>query len=403
MQEIQGDDDQIPVVLCFQGGGALGAFPAGAAIEIMSNPRLRLMGAVGTSSGAVSARALVNGYIHGMQSGDEQAARLSAIANLSLTWDQLIKYQGKAIPLLWYTTADYYFSHLPREIRQTFHDEAQAFAARNKSDAPLLDFYRFATRNNADLHPTCDAQHPFLAVNATRYIEGMNLWQAKPSDEIVIRLNGLTAEQQHRAVAASGCLDFMHPVNLFGDGKLFHDGAYSSPFPDPMGTAKLCAEKGYTMMVLRTRPEGSYKMGQPADQTQDDWKRAFFNTKMDVVLEQIRKAYPKLNLVVIEPDTIEHPGNGMMNAEMHFKRHRIAERFQDGQEIAARVIKQELGLRPSFGQVAVAPSNPTFVHPMFAAFVATAQIATLPWQIWGAAVRGATTGATREPDGIHHT
>lgn len=384
---IGADRSTVPVVVCIQGGGALGAFPVGAAIELISNPYIKLMGATGTSSGAVTARALVNGYVHGLQQGGIAEARAMAAGNMLNTWEQMIRFQSKKLPL-WYTTADFYFAHLPADIRRSFHETAYNVAGHRRDEAPLLEFYRFAQQNSCDLSPQLTGEHPFLKVNVTRSEKGKSIWHATPADETVITLNGLSAEQQHRAVAASGCLDFSLPVDVFNDGTLFHDGAYSSPFPDPHGTAALCQEKGYAMVILRTRPLNSFTTEQNPEHGTDgrpsaeDGKRAHFNSKLDRLIPELRAAYPRLRLVVIEPESVEpHATHNILSNEMRFDRARISERIENGQRAAIKAIENDLQL-PAMKKLAPSPQADTaFKHPVIETWKALADLSLLPMRI----------------------
>lgn len=335
---------QIPAAIYVQGGGALGATAAGMACKIISHPGIRFVGGGGTSSGAVTIRALWNGYLHGKALGGEDMARTSAANNVKLTWQGCVRYQSGALPL-WYSAGDTYFSLLPRRVRDAFHSAAREHGARNQTKPPLLDFYESLQREGNDLHAAANAGDPFLDVNVTLHRQGTNIWDARPEDEQVIRLNGLTQPRQHTAVAASGCLDFSKPIDFYGDGRLYHDGAFSSPIPDPMGAARFCHDNGVTMIILRTRPTGAHQFDDAPHRT-EDWMRAYFNTKMDDAIVRIREAFPNLDLCVMEPDQVERKTANLLNPEMRFDEFGVKRRFAEGEKIAAHVMERDLGLSP---------------------------------------------------------
>ena len=382
----------LPVEVYIQGGGALGAFPAGAIESLLSHPEIDLVGAGGTSSGAVTARALINGYTHGLANGGKDAARRGAVENVKLVWKKLIEFQAEKLPL-WYTAGNIYFSHLPSHLRHSFRKAAREHGRLHQSESPLLAFYRFLNKQGKDLCPTAGPDAPFLAVNTTLYQDGMSLWKATPKDERVFYLNGLSRDQQQRAVAASGTLDFSLPVEATGDGTLHHDGAFSSAIPDPLANAHRCYEEGRTMIILRTRPTNAFR-SEDRPETSENGIRTHFNAIMDQSVKDIRKAFPKLKLIVIEPASVEPDTDHFLNNEMRFDTESFQQRYAAGKMVAEHVLEQELGLTPQQApQQEIKTSRYSGDHFIGDAMRAAANMAFAPQAIMAAMFTSAFSGA----------
>src|SRR3974377_311555 len=72
MNQPQSNSSSTPrkVALALQGGGSHGAFTWGALDRILDDPTIEIIGATGTSAGAMNAAVLVDGWARG---GPEQA------------------------------------------------------------------------------------------------------------------------------------------------------------------------------------------------------------------------------------------------------------------------------------------------------------------------------------------
>lgn len=376
----------IPVVICFQGGAALGAFSAGFASEILKQAPVEVIGATGTSVGGVTTHALIAGYIHGLQNGHNalpstrlEIARLSAAANIEKTWNQLTSFQKNQLPP-WYPYINAHlvmmaagFEHtmnqfvdmygkympsayhqmgkrlaaLPQDMQHLLQHSSNALLSHAKPEVPLLSFYRYAQKHGGVLPIPQGGGSPFADTNATIHREGTNLREATPEQEIVFRLNNLAEHEQFRVIAAGGCLDMFRRVIV--GGKSLYDGAYSSAFPDLIGTAKFCAANNYTMLVVRTRPEGAYRLeDHPLESL--NGMRAFFNTKPDPDLAFIRQI-PDLRLIEVQPDMLEQDTHGLLNIENRFDEESIAQRMQHGRDVARRTMEKEFGIVASQKEV----------------------------------------------------
>ncbi len=353
------NDDGTPVFLFLQGGAALGARSAGFVSHFLEHSEFDLKGIAGTSSGAVTAWAAITGYLHGLRKGNRATARQSSRDYIKIVWHQLSEFQSHEISksghALWFNTANIFFPHLPQYARDHFKAYARKLAMERPTEAPLLGFFDFMEKRGLILHPDSKVGDPQLIVNTTKFSPGQNIWEAKPTDEVAHTLNGRSQAEQHRLIAASGCLDFSLPVDI--NGQLMHDGAFSAAFPDPMGSAKLCNDNGWQMIIVRTRPGHAHTIGNAKDDV-EEWMRAHFNTKMDQSIAVIRAAYPRLKLHVIEPEQSEERSHNILNRELSFDKPSIKSMFADGERLAGLFITETFNQITDHEKAAIASTPP---------------------------------------------
>jgi predicted acylesterase/phospholipase RssA len=81
-----------PIVIANQGGAALNAFGWGALEAILLDPRFHIVGASGTSSGALNVVAMTEGLLKG--------DRHHAVQRMNEIWHELSTYQSHHLPVV---------------------------------------------------------------------------------------------------------------------------------------------------------------------------------------------------------------------------------------------------------------------------------------------------------------
>jgi predicted acylesterase/phospholipase RssA len=334
--------------ICLQGGGALGAFSLGAVEETLGNPyfeNAELLRVAGTSIGAFITHSLAEGWWHGLKSGE--SPRQHAVARAKAGWKNLIDFQNDH-PALWFLP--YYVSSNPihaavSEMMRTWGRAVNEMMATTahlleiRPESPLLEYYR-KFPNQADERHKSSKGNPVFEVNGSIY-DGRSMWSAEPRDEHVFQLNDLSPRERHVAVALSGCLDSSQPVSF--RNKLFHDGAFASPIPRPLETARFCFENEATMVIVRTRPTGA-SWPEQHQRGSEDGMRFHFNRKMDLAIDQIREEFPQLPVLVVEPKyaerTLDHSSirSSALGPELSFDPKNCERRIEHGKACAEMAI-----------------------------------------------------------------
>lgn len=317
-----------PIVIANQGGAALNAFGWGALEAILLDPRFHIVGASGTSSGALNVVTLAEGLIKG---GPQQA-----IERLAEIWNELSSYQTKnihpgihvadAFHAMWnqmplmahFAAAARLFGNHHAEIANTFNGPVF-------NTSPLLEFLNNmeAQGRGIDFEAIQQANTITVLINATHVPVGSNPWQALPHQERLFSNRTITKE----AVAASGTLpEFSPPVLINGEPLM--DGVFTSN-PHLEKAAMLAQMHGAALIVIRTRPAFSTPEWNGLTPRSNDEKRAFFNSMLDRQMKILAKEFPDLSVIVIEPNGLESQTT-TLRPELIFKKSIIERRHSEG-------------------------------------------------------------------------
>lgn len=334
-----------PLFIAFQGGAALGAFSLGA-IEAISeqNPNRKVIGVTGTSSGALTASYFAEGYLKG---GLPEAVRRS-----TELWESMSKFQNDSCSNFWFKYDDVenmaaFSGQLPmmRAMMQAANEFAYRSSQPALSSSPILGFLAKMKQEGKSLDfvklQNADPKDFLVIVNATHVPEKSNPWLATATDERLFTNSSITPA----VLAASGALIELVPPIVINREPL-RDGAYFSNPHLPMA-AKQCVERGADLVVIRTRPGGAFQdLNGKIPQTDDD-RRAFFNNMLDAQLAEVRRDYPQLNVIVIEPRRLEEQNyRRLLKPELSFHPHDIESRRIDGYNTAIDIMDRNPNLFP---------------------------------------------------------
>ena len=147
------------------------------------------------------------------------------------------------------------------------------------------------------------------------------------------------------------------------------------------------------MIILRTRPTNAFR-SEDRPETSENGIRTHFNAIMDQSVKDIRKAFPKLKLIVIEPASVEPDTDHFLHNEMRFDTESFQQPYAAGKMVAEHVLEQELGLTPQQApQQEIKTSRYSGDHFIGDAMRAAANMAFAPQAIMAAMFTSAFSGA----------
>ena len=380
------------IFLAFQGGGALGSFPAAAAAAIVDSNEFDIIGSSGASSGLITASFLTDGLIAG--GADLAAKRLRA------GWDGLSRAQEEQLtrmPRLYQwmeglgTTYDsmlamqdcmtFGMSKMLRNIPLSGMGFALNFAQRGAqklvdkgwgSDAPLVDyhpvsdFFDSMARNNEgvdfDTINRNGARH-LLIGNISAVPAGADVFNRRNIRGVLMSNHRLalpnTLPVTQDTVTASCNLRGFTPVIKGSDlmerigrsADRFHladkdiwDGGY---FENPNLTvaAAICKKQDASLLLLRTRPNKASFQDVACEMV--GLKGDAFNNRLNRQLQNLHMRSTHQRIAEIAPLSVTL-GRRMDNmAEFDFTRSTMEERWRRGYAAAKEMIEGGT-LRPEF-------------------------------------------------------
>ena len=338
-----GSETKRPLFLAFQGGAALGAFSLGVVEALYDHdPQRKIIGATGTSSGALTAAFFAEGYIKG---GYKMAVNRSVDC-----WKSMAAYQGAECSNFWFNLSDFeqiasLSGSLPiiRAMMGAASEVGYHAGQPALSSSPILAFLAKIRQagNPLDFSAIQRSKDFTLIANATHVPVRVSPWKAKACDERVFTNMDITPQ----VLAASGALmELVPPIQV--NGEPLRDGAYFSN-PHLQTAAKICMEQGADLLVIRTRPSGAFPALNGREPRTDDERRAFFNNMLDAQLAEVRQEFPKLKISVIEPSTLEGQSiNRIFKPELSFNPEDIEARRVAGYNTATEVISHDLDVFP---------------------------------------------------------
>lgn len=285
----------IPIKLALQGGGAHGAFTWGVLDRLLTLPGLDIQAISGTSSGAMNAAALAQGWARGGAEG--------ARASLDAFWQSLSRHN--MVPDWWAAASRLASGYWP--------SPSMSRPMPLNPLAPLVeDFFDIALLRNGPIH---------LHVAATRVRDGA------PALFDGERLS-------HDALLASACLPQWFPT-VFIDGEAYWDGGFAgNPVLEPLLT-----ESCDDLLCVLLQPLNDTSMPEKASEiiersAQMAFAGAFRRELRDVALAYQRtraQLWPHrserglkcLRLHMITPDGTLSESNGHSAADT--RQHRLQE------------------------------------------------------------------------------
>ncbi len=204
------------VNLALQGGGALGAFTAGALIRLSKERGLRIGAMSGASAGALNAAVFTTGFAAGGRRGAEHA--------LSAFWDDVSAASDTASLLMAPALIGVQNNMWTRSLGEGVRQSAAAFG-RN----PL----RAIVENHVDTDALKQADAPRLFISATNI---------RTASARIFRNEEITTD----ALLASACLPMLHGA-IEIDGERYWDGGFTSNPP----IEPLLGDGGASVVLVR--------------------------------------------------------------------------------------------------------------------------------------------------------
>jgi NTE family protein len=284
-----------PLSLALQGGGAHGAFTWGVLDRLLEEPALAIDGISATSSGAMNALALAQGWLEGGRDG--------ARARLEALWQAVA---ARSTPLRWtfggalLSTWTHHFT--PEQINPLGLNPLRAIGEQ------LFDFERLRT------------QAPFkLFIAATRVRDG------------ALKLFG-NAELSIDALLASTCLPQLFAAAVV-DGETYWDGGYAgNPALEPLVYRCTAAHVACILVQPLSRPQLPATAREIAERVAELGFSTTFLREYDslvhaqaalrgsVPLSALGRRMKSLRLHLVEPgDTLsEYRAKTRLNTELGF-------------------------------------------------------------------------------------
>lgn len=373
------------IYIACQGGGALSATTAAMISEVLAYDELLPVHWAGISGGGINAHEACVGWNKGLAEkgfGENgiALARRYARQNLTHLYVDLSGFQG-----MWYHTG---FKHpmVAAAMRAGKNMTSPKGQALKKGPSPLIGFFAKRQQNPLEAQPQWREGFTSCVVAGTRIKNKCDsVWLVDPAEaERILPVIGkvpwvkephnpnLSDEERHLRLVISGNLEEHTPIEYQRGSatELLHDGAYSHGIPSPLEIAAYCAANDIDLVIPRSRPTNSilWTPSRPGDipETIDEIRGAL-NTIMDSDIAEIRKAFPKLKVVVIETNRLEMQTDPIVPPEGCLDEQKIAQRWAAGQKAAAVAIEKAYGLSPLKNHIGETPEQ--IAHEMLQASV----------------------------------